>query len=91
MSESKKQALQKILEALIPYREMAEWFLLIIKENNNEKIIDTLFETITKEIKSIINENNRKDIKKALENIKDKEQKEKKEENKYLDSLLNNI
>ena len=70
---------------------MAEWFLLIIKENNNEKLIDTLFETITKEIKSIINENNRKDIKKALENIKDKEQKEKKEENKYLDSLLNNI
>lgn len=89
--KEKKKLLQKILESLIPYRDMAEWFLLIIKENNNEKLIDTLFETITKEIKSIINENNRKDIKKALENIKDKEQKEKKEENKYLDSLLNNI
>lgn len=89
--KEKKKTLQKILEALVPYWDMAEWFLLIIKENNNEKLIDTLFETITKEIKSIINKKNRKDIKKALENIKYKEQKEKKEENKYLDSLLNNI
>ena len=91
MTPEKKQALQKILEALIPYRDMAEWFLLLLENNKDENIINTLYNTIINEIKNINNENDRKNIKKSLEKIKEQEEKEKKEENEYLKDLINNI
>ncbi len=91
MTPKKKQALQKILEALVPYWDMAEWFLLLLKEWWNDELIEQLYNKIKSEIKKINNEKNRKNIKSALKNIKKKEEKERNEENEYLEDLINNI
>ena len=87
MDIAKKQALQKILEALVPYWDMAEWFLLLLQEGNDELML-VLYDTIGKEIKNIKNKNQRQKINKALQEIKLKEGKQ---ENKCLDDLINNI
>jgi len=91
MSPQKKQALQKILEALIPYWDLAEWFLLILEKWENDELIEQLYDKIKSEIKKINNEKNRKNIKNTLKQIKKKEEKEKQEENEYLEDLISNI
>lgn len=91
MTPQKKELIKKVLEALIPYRNMAEWFLIILQNEWNNEIKETLFENIINEIKNINNENDRNKIKSTLEKIKEQENKEKEEEWKYLDELINNI
>ena len=91
MTEEKKQALQKILEALIPYWDMAEWFLLILNEEWNNELKENLYQNIINEIKNINNKKNRNNIKQALKNIQKKEYLEKQKENEYLEDLINNI
>ncbi len=91
MTPQKKELIKKVLEALIPYRNMAEWFLIILQNEWNDEIKETLFENIINEIKNINNENDRNKIKSTLEKIKEQENKEKEEEWKYLDELINNI
>ena len=91
MTPEKKQSLQKILESLIPYRSFAEGFLKVIQEAENEELMDALYNTIIIEIKHINNENDRQNIKKILKNIKAQEEKENKDENEYLENLINTI
>jgi predicted component of type VI protein secretion system len=95
MSESKKQALQKILEALIPYREMAEWFLLILKEEWNDELKEKLYQNIIKEIRNINSKTQQGNIKNALQKLKEKtEQTTKADEDeaeKMLDDFINEI
>lgn len=91
MAPEKKQALKKILKALVPHWDMAEWFLSLLKEWWNEELIEQLYDKIKSEIKKINSEKDRKNIKSALKNIKKKEEKEKQEENEYLEDLINNI
>ena len=49
MTEEKKQTLQKILEALTPYWDMAKWFLLILLEEWNDELKEKLYQNIVKE------------------------------------------
>lgn len=95
MSESKKQALQEILEALIPYREMAEWFLLILQEEWNDELKEKLYQNIIKEIRNINSKTQQGNIKNALQKLKEKtEQTTKADEDeaeKMLDDFINEI
>ena len=95
MSESKKQALQKILEALIPYREMAEWFLLILKEEWNDELKEKLYQNIIKEIRNINSKTQQGNIKNALQKLKEKTGQTTKadedEAEKMLDDFINEI
>ena len=91
MTEENKQELQRIIEALIPYRDMAEWFLILLQEEWNNELIKRIYERIITEIKSINSEKKKKNIKKGLKKLKEKEQKEKQNENEYLEDLINNI
>lgn len=95
MTEEKKQALQKILEALIPYWDMAEWFLLILQEGWNNELKENLYENIIKEIRNINSKTQQKNIKSALQKLKEKaEQRTRADEDdaeKMLDDFINNI
>lgn len=91
MTSQKKQALQKTLEALIPYRDMAEWFLWTLQETENEELSEALYDTISMDIKSIKDEKKRKIVKNALEKIKQHEKIENRETEQYLEDLIDNI
>lgn len=91
MTSEKRKALQKILEALIPHWDIAEWFLLILQTWWNDELIEQLYKNIKEEIKNIKNENDRKNIKKTLKSIQKKEHIEKQKDNEYLEDLINNI
>lgn len=93
METAKKETLIKVLESLVPYWSMAEWFLTIVKNNEDNKLNDALYEMITKEIKEIkvINDKAKiNNIKEKLKKIKEKEGKESKEY-KYLEDLIDNL
>jgi uncharacterized protein (UPF0305 family) len=91
MTSKKRQALQKILEALIPHREMAKWFLLLLQEWWNEKLIEQLYKNIINEIKQIKSKSQQKKIKKALKNLKEKSDRTTKEDEEWAEQLLNNF
>ena len=93
METTKKETLIKVLESLVPYWSMAEWFLTIVKNNEDNRLNDALYEMITKEIKEIkvINDKAKiNNIKEKLKKIKEKEGKETKEY-KYLEDLIDNL
>ena len=95
MTEQKNQALQKILKSLIPYREMAEWFLLILQEEWNDELKEKLYQNIIKEIRNINSKTQQGNIKNALQKLKEKtEQTTKADEDeaeKMLDDFINEI
>ena len=91
MSESKKQALQKILEALIPYREMAEWFLLILKEEWNDELKEKLYKIIIQEIKNTNSKTQQENIKNALQKLKEKSEQITKAEEDEADQMLDDF
>ena len=91
MTLQKKKLLQKILKALVPYWDLAKWFQLLINETEDDELIDSLYEMISNQIKSIKDEDKRKNINKALKQIKEKEEEESKGNNEYLENLINNI
>jgi len=91
MKLEKKQILQKILEAIVPYWKLAEWFLLILNEEWNDELIEQLHNIIKEEIKNINNEKDRNNIKQALQKIQKKECQEKQRDDEYLEDLINNI
>ena len=90
MNNSKKETLIKILTSLIPYRSPAEWFLILIENNEDEALIDALYDLITKEIRTIKNNKNMNDMKEALNKIKEKEEANS-EWYKYLEDLIDNL
>ena len=95
MSQQKTQTLQKILEALVPYWEMAEWFLLILQEEWNDELKENLWQNIIKEIKNITSKTQQENIKNALQRLKEKSEQATKadedEAEKMLDDFINEI
>jgi predicted component of type VI protein secretion system len=95
MTEEKKQALQKILEALIPYWDMAEWFLLILQEEWNNELKEKLYQNIIKEIRNINSKTQQENIKNALQKLKEKTEQttraDEEDAEKMLDDFINNI
>ena len=95
MSQKKIQVLKKILEALIPYWEMAEWFLLILNEEWNNDLKENLYQNIIKEIKNINSKTQQENIKNTLKNLKEKWEQttktDKDDAEKMLDDFINEI
>ena len=95
MTQQKKEMLEKILTALVPYRDMAEWFLLIVQEKWNDKLKEELYQEILKQIKNINSKTQQEKIKNALKELKEKsESVTKMEENdaeKMLDDFIQNL
>lgn len=95
MTEEKKQALQNILEAIIPYWDMAEWFLLILQEEWNNELKEKLYQNIIKEIRNINSKTQQENIKNALQKLKEKTEQTTKADEEYaehmLDDFINNI
>ncbi len=92
---SKKQILIDVLTRLIPYRELAEWFLVLVKETQDEDFIQSLFFLIKKQISTIKDKQEKqsivsqiKKIKKVKSQEKDVTQKDKEEADKILDDLV---
>lgn len=95
MTPQKKQILQKILESLVPYWDLAEWFLLLLQEEWNEELEKNLYQTILKEIKNINSEAKQQNIKNALQKLKEKSNTiikiDEEEADKMLNDFINNI
>ena len=68
--DPQKESLKKILKALIPYWNLAEWFLTIIDETNDKELEKQILSMIYKWVKSITSEKDRIKIKKKLTNVK---------------------
>lgn len=91
MIPQKKETLKKVLEALIPYRDMAEWFLLLLNEDWNEDLKEELYQEILKQIKEIKSSSQQEKIKKALNQLKEKSEKTIKDDENEAEQILNDF
>lgn len=90
METTKKETLLKVLESLVPYWTQAEWFLMIVKNNEDDSLNDAIYDMITKEMKGIKDKSKMENIKDTLKKIRGKEEAYNKEY-KDLDNLINNL
>ena len=92
---TKREALVMILSKLVPYWDMAEWFLLIAKEEWNDGLIDLIYGDILKNIRNINSINQRTEMKNVLELIKEKSaismRKDEQEADNILNDFINNL
>ena len=90
MEKTKKETLLKVLESLVPYWAQAEWFLIIVKNDEDDSLNDAIYDMITKEIKGIKDKSKMGNIKDTLKKIREKEEAYN-EGYKDLDNLINNL
>lgn len=87
-----KEMLKKILKSLIPYWDMAEWFLLMLEEDeDDEELITNLKKLIIPNIKKIEDKNQKQKISNQLKALKNKECMENIATKKDLEELENLI
>ena len=91
MSKNRIYTLQKILTALLPYRDLAEWFLLLLKEWWNDELIEQLYNNIVDEIKNIKSESQQEKVKKVLKKLKEKSDATIKKDEEWAEQLLNDL
>ena len=72
MSEKKMEILKTILEQLIPYWDLAEWFLLLLNEEWNDELKEKLYQNILTEIRNIKSKVQQQKIKTALKKLKER-------------------
>ena len=84
-----------ILSKLVPYWDMAEWFLLIVKEEWNDDLVNLIYGDILKKIRNITSINQRTEMKNVLELIKEKSaismRKDEQEAENILNDFINNL
>ena len=92
---TKREALIMILSKLVPYWDMAEWFLLIVKEEWNDDLVNLIYGDILKKIRNITSINQRTEMKNVLELIKEKSaismRKDEQEAENILNDFINNL
>ena len=90
-----KESLKTILKALIPYWNLAEWFLTIVEQTNDKELENQILSMIYKWVKSITSEKDRTKIKNKINEMQKKNdfenQKDQEEADKILDDFINNI
>lgn len=95
MSNPKKETLQKILNALIPYWEPAEGFLLLLNEEWNDELLEKVYHEIMKQFKEIKSKDQQENIKNALQKLKERSEStikaDEDEAEKMLDEFIENI
>ncbi|MDR0369542.1 MAG: hypothetical protein LBH96_03355 [Candidatus Peribacteria bacterium] len=94
MEVNTRQALIEILEKLVGHWELAEGFLLLVKEATDDKLADDLLDLIYDQMKKIENREKQKKIYEQLKVIKQHNlemEKDRKEAETLLDSLLHTL
>ena len=86
-----KDAIIIILQALIPYWELAEWFLEIIQTTDNEELENKLINMIQQQVKTIKSENKIEIVKKNITEIKNKYEYKEKQDKEDAENLLNDF
>jgi Na+-translocating ferredoxin:NAD+ oxidoreductase RnfG subunit len=66
---SRKQTLITILQHLVGYRDLAEGFLILVQQSDNETFINELYNFIKKQIKAIKDQQQKKLINEQLRKI----------------------
>ena len=92
----RKSLLKTVLERLVPYRDMARDFLIILREckEEDQEFIDGLCNEIVKGIREIKSKENLKKISKEIKRIKREEEAElwkSKKDLEELENLIDNI
>ncbi|MDR3168904.1 MAG: hypothetical protein LBU27_03990 [Candidatus Peribacteria bacterium] len=94
MEANKKQALIEILEKLVGYRDLAEGFLILVKEATDDTLADDLLRLIYDQMRKMKNKEKQKHIYEQLKIIKKHNleiEKDRKEAENLLDSLLTTL
>jgi hypothetical protein len=71
MTTSRKTILIKILEQLVGHWELAEGFLVLVKQGDNEQFVEELYGFIKQQIKGIKDGQQRERIIKQLQTMKE--------------------
>lgn len=91
----KKELLIQILDRLIPYRNLAEGFLLLVKESEDSEFINEIYQLLLVNMKKISSQQIKGKIQKNIEELKAKESKLQAEEyaeiEHIFDDLLDNL
>jgi hypothetical protein len=90
MQPDTKQALIEILEKLVGHWELAEGFLLLVKEATDDNLADDLLDLIYDQMKKIENREKQKRIYDQLQVIK-KHNLEMEKDRKEAETLLNSL
>ena len=93
-----KTLIINVLEHLKPYWDMAEWFLVVVQQSDNQEVVDELRGLIYTWITTIADENQKNLIKNQLLQIQslrlaeeESSSKDQKDADTILDGLLNDI
>lgn len=91
----KKNLLITICKSLLPYWSLAEWFLFLVQESEDEEFISQLYKLFLSQIKTIKSEQAKETLKTTIQKLKEKEEilhrKEEEEAEKLFDDLLDTI
>lgn len=86
-----KKLLINVLKALNPYRDIAEWFLVIVEYIDDENIINDILAEIQNWIKYIKSKKKREKIKKEIKETYEKNDERAKQDRENADKILNNF
>ncbi len=89
--DRRKKLLLLILEKLTPYRELAEGFLLLVQESEDQEFISQLYSLLISQIKAIKSCETKEALKTAIQKLKEKEKALQKKENEEADKLFNDL
>ena len=91
----KKELLIQILECLLPYRDLAEGFLFLVRESENKEFLDELYTLLLSQMRTIKSQQTKEALQTTIQKLKAKEelqhQKDDEEAEKLFDDLLNTI
>lgn len=87
----KKKILTQVLESLFPYRELAEGFLILIKESEDENFIDQVYRLILESIKKIKSQQLKQKLSENLKKLKETERLIKLREQEEADQIFNDL
>ncbi|MDR2540786.1 MAG: hypothetical protein LBD11_03205 [Candidatus Peribacteria bacterium] len=91
MEANKKQALIEILEKLVGYRDLAEGFMILVKEAEDDTLADELLKLIYDQVKKIEDKEKQQKIYEQIKTLKQHNlamEVDRKEAEALLDSLL---
>ncbi len=89
--QKKKELLKIILTKLVPYRNLSSWFLILLENDADWNLSDSLYPIICKEIKNIKDKEAIEKINVQLKKIKEAELDSEQFDEWFFDDLLQNV
>lgn len=87
----KKELLLEIITKLLPYWDLGEGYLLLLQNTEDETLIDQLYTLFLTQIKTINSKQAQEALRATLQNLREREAKEKEQESEALELLLENL